>query len=372
MEFRKSLKQAYYIGIMSGSSLDGIDVALADFSSSSPSLLHTLYLPYDQSLRDQLLSLNRSENDELHRAAMLGNTLARCYAQAVSNLLHKNKLKSTDISAIGCHGQTIRHCPQLGMGYTIQLGNSALLAELTGITVVSDFRSRDIAAGGQGAPIVPIFHQMLFQNPKVHRVIVNIGGISNVTNLMPGKEVTGFDCGPGNLLMDAWCLRHTGQSYDENGKWAKLGTIIPSVLERLTTLQFFSLPPPKSTGRELFNMLWLESCLSGNERPVDVQATLLQLTITTIVKSILINFPDVMEIYLCGGGARNGELVSGLQVAFLGKKVETTDTLGINADWVEAFAFAWLSRQTILKIPSNLCSITGAKGERILGAIYHA
>lgn len=358
---------------MSGTSLDGIDAALVDFSSiPPPSLEHTVYLPYDKDLRQQLLNLHQPGDNELHRAAILSNTLAHYYAKAVIELLKKNKLMPKSVAAIGCHGQTVRHCPQKDMSYSIQLGNAALLAELTGITVVADFRSRDMAAGGQGAPLVPGFHQLLFQDPKIHRIIVNIGGISNITSLAPNSEVVGFDCGPGNLLLDSWCLRHIGTTYDLNGAWAASGKVIPALLEKFMSPQFFSLPPPKSTGREIFNFAWLESCLSGYEKPEDVQATLMQLTITAIAKSILDYFPDATEIYLCGGGARNETLKSKLQTSLPGKKVELTDVLGANADWLEAFAFAWLAKQTLLGIPSNLPSVTNAKGTRILGAIYQA
>ncbi len=355
---------------MSGTSLDGIDAVLADFNSLPPSLLYTFYLPYDGILRGRLLDLQHSSHDELHRAAMLGNELAYRYAEAVAGLLHESGIKPEDVAAIGCHGQTVRHCPNRGRGYTIQLCNSALLVELTGITVVADFRSRDIAAGGQGAPLVPAFHRVLFEDPLIHRVIVNIGGISNLTSLPPNGEVAGFDCGPGNILMDAWCLRHTGETYDENGRWAESGKVIPTLLEKLLALQFFSLPPPKSTGREVFNMVWLESCLSGDEEPADVQATLLQLTITGIAESLFTYFPNAAEIYLCGGGARNGTLVARLRTALYGQKVELTDTLGVDADWLEAFAFAWLAKQAILGFPGSLPGITGARGARLLGAIY--
>ncbi len=357
---------------MSGTSLDGIDAVLADFSSSPPSLPHTFYLPYNADLRSRLLDLHLSGNDELHRASMLGNELARYYAEAITSLLNESGVQPQNVIAIGCHGQTVRHCPQPGKGYTIQLGNAALLAELTGITVVADFRSRDIAAGGQGAPLVPRFHQVLFGDTCIHRGIVNIGGISNLTSLAPNGEVAGFDCGPGNLLLDAWCLRHIGTAYDESGAWARSGKVIPALLEKLLAFPFFSLPPPKSTGRETFNLVWLESCLSGDEKPMDVQATLLQLTVAAIARSVLAYFPDSAEIYLCGGGARNTELVARLQAALPGKKVVLTDALGVDADWLEAFAFAWLAQQTILGMPGNLPAVTGAQGSRILGAIYRA
>jgi anhydro-N-acetylmuramic acid kinase len=364
------LKTAYYIGIMSGTSLDGIDAALADLGSSSPSLLHTTYRPYDPDTRNRLLELHLPGHDELHRASLTGNELAHRYAAVVAELLAQSSVKAEEVVAIGCHGQTVRHCPQQGRGYTIQLYNPALLVELTGITVVTDFRSRDIAAGGQGAPLVPAFHKVLFGHSLIHRVIVNIGGISNITDLPPAGEVTGFDCGPGNIMMDAWCLRHTGRTYDNNGAWAASGRVIPTLLDKLLTSPFFSLPPPKSTGREIFNLVWLESCLSGDEHPADVAATLLQLTATGIAESVSAHFPDAAEVYLCGGGARNSALVERIRTAIPGKKVELTDNIGVDADWLEAFAFAWLAKQAMNGMPASLPSVTGARGARLLGAIY--
>ncbi len=368
----EELKPAYYIGLMSGTSLDGVDAVLADFDVSPPSLLNTFYLPFAPDLRGRLLDLHHSGPDELHRAAMLGNELARRYAEAVAGLLDAASVNTHQITAIGCHGQTVRHCPQGGRGYTIQLSNPALLVELTGITVVADFRSRDIAAGGEGAPLVPAFHQVLFHDPQVHRIVVNIGGISNLTSLAPQGDVTGYDCGPGNMLMDAWGLRHTGRIYDENGVWAESGEVIEALLEKLLALPFFSLPPPKSAGRELFNLDWVDSCVAEGERPADVQATLLQLTVAAIAEAVSVQFPDAEELYLCGGGARNKALVGRLRKAMPGKKVELTDSLGVNADWLEAFAFAWLAKQTIQGLPGSLAEVTGAKGARILGAIYPA
>jgi anhydro-N-acetylmuramic acid kinase len=364
------LKGAYYIGIMSGTSLDGIDAVLADFSPALPSVLRTFYLPYSIGLRTGLLDLSETGGDELHRAAMLGNELARHYSVAVARLLDGSGISAEDVSAVGCHGQTVRHCPLMGQGYTIQLFNPALLAELSGITVVADFRSRDIAAGGQGAPLVPAFHKVLFSDPGTHRIIVNIGGISNLTSLAPGSEVVGFDCGPGNMLMDAWCFKHTGRVYDKDGAWAGSGRVISSLLQELIALPFFSIAPPKSAGREIFNLNWLEGHLSGDEKPEDVQATLLQLTVQGIAASALAYFPNASEIYLCGGGARNAGLVAQLRVALPRKSVELTDKLGVNADWLEAFAFAWLARQAINGIPASLPAVTGARGARILGAIY--
>ncbi|SFM96291.1 anhydro-N-acetylmuramic acid kinase [Nitrosomonas communis] len=366
------MRESLYIGIMSGTSLDGIDVALVDFNFPTPSLIETYFLVYDQYLREKLLALNQVGYDELHRAALLSNQLSRLYADAVEGLLSKSGVSSQNITAIGCHGQTVRHCPQSERAYSIQLGNAALLSELTGITVVADFRSRDIAAGGQGAPLVPAFHQVIFGHTEKHRIIVNIGGIANITSLSPRREVIGFDCGPGNILMDAWCLQHTGSLYDHNGYWAETGCIIPELLEALLAFPFFSLPPPKSTGREIFNSEWLNSYLHGKESPRNVQATLLKLSVETIAQSIWLHFPEAEEIYVCGGGARNGKLIDELKTALSGKEVNLTDVLGVDADWMEAFAFAWLAKQTINKVPGNLPAVTGAQGCRILGAIYTA
>jgi anhydro-N-acetylmuramic acid kinase len=368
----EELKPTYYIGLMSGTSLDGIDAVLADFSSSPPSLLQSFYLPFSPDLRSRLLDLHQSGPDELHRAAMLGNELSRYYAEAVTGLLHTGGINPGEVVAIGCHGQTVRHCPEPERGYTIQLSSPALLVELTGITVVADFRSRDIAAAGEGAPLVPAFHEVLFKDPQIHRLVVNIGGICNLTSLGPGKEVTGYDCGPGNILMDAWCLRHTGKMYDEDGAWAESGEVINALLAKLLMLPFFNRPPPKSAGRELFNLGWLENCLAGDESAADVQATLLQLTVTAIAESVSTYFPNASELYLCGGGARNRAVVARMRAAMPGRKVELTDRLGVNADWLEAFAFAWLAKQAVHGIPGSLPEVTGAKGARVLGAIYTA
>ncbi len=353
---------------MSGTSLDGVDAVLVDFSFTPPKLVQNYFLPYDPNLKRDLLALHLQGENELHRAALLANVLSNLYAQAINNLLIAAEISSKLIVALGCHGQTIRHCPDTG--YSIQLFNPALLAELTGITVVADFRSRDIAAGGQGAPLVPAFHDACFSHETSHRIIVNVGGIANITSLPPEDVVIGFDCGPGNMLMDVWCFENQGKSYDENGNWASKGETIPALLEALLMQPFFSLPPPKSTGRDCFNLNWLRMHLKGTELPVDVQATLLELTVQGIVRSIQSYFPASTEVYLCGGGAHNARLVNRISEALLEKKVALTDQLGIDVDWVEAFAFAWLARQAIHKKTSNLPAVTGAKGERILGAIF--
>ncbi len=362
----------YYIGIMSGTSLDGVDAVLADFSGASFSLLHASYVPYESFLKAELLALDRGGENELHRAAILSNRLSRLYAGAVEHLLDEAGIRPEEVRAIGCHGQTIRHCPQPENMYSIQLINGALLAELTDITVVTDFRSRDIAAGGQGAPLVPAFHREIFSHREIHRLIINIGGIANITSLPATGDVSGFDCGPGNMLMDAWCLKHTGTAYDRNGVWAGSGKVITRLLENLLKFPYFLAPPPKSTGREMFGIDWLEGYLTGTEAAQDVQSTLLELTVETIASSIRVHYPTACEIYLCGGGARNHTLVTRLQQGMPDRKIRRTDVLGIDVDWVEACAFAWLAHQAIERIPGNLPAVTGAHGRKILGAIYPA
>jgi anhydro-N-acetylmuramic acid kinase len=355
---------------MSGTSLDGIDTALLDLSGSTPKLLATHYQAYPAALKVTLLALHHPTRNELHRAQMMANELAHCYAEATHMLLLAAKINAKQVRAIGCHGQTIRHRPEAG--YTLQLGNAALLAELSGITVVSDFRSRDIAAGGQGAPLVPAFHHKMLRHPDTHRVIVNIGGISNLTNLPPGQPTSGFDCGPGNLLMDAWINLHLGQSYDKDGAWAASGVIIPALLQSLLEEPYLRAPPPKSCGRDLFNMRWLEKKLHGKEAPADVQATLLALTGHAISDAIEQYCSDAEEIYLCGGGAHNRALVGYLNEALPNCRIQLTDRLGIGADWLEAIAFAWLAQQTLQGRCANLPEATGAHHPCILGAIYQA
>lgn len=355
---------------MSGTSLDGIDVVLVDFSGSHPELLATCYQAYGERIQDALLALHQPANDELHQMQCIGNELANLYAEAVATLLQMANIASHQIRAIGCHGQTIRHCP--GQGYTLQLGNAALLAELSGITVVSDFRSRDIAAGGQGAPLVPAFHDKVLRHPGIHRVIVNIGGISNVTNLAPSHPVTGFDCGPGNMLMDAWIAEYRGELYDQNGVWAASGQIIPDLLQNLLDEPFLHAVPPKSSGRDLFNLAWLKSRLLGDEAPADVQATLLELSSRVISDGIHGFCHGAQEIYLCGGGVHNQALVQRLGTFLPDCRIQTTDALGIGADWMEAIAFAWLARQCLCGHHLNLVTVTGARHPCILGAIYPA
>ena len=353
---------------MSGTSLDGIDAVLVDLSQPKPLQLTKYYLPFDNALKNALLALHLPSHNELHQAQVIGNQLARMYAAAIAPLLVQAKSSSQEVKAVGCHGQTIRHCPE--RGYSLQIGNAALLAELTGITVVSDFRSRDIAAGGQGAPLVPAFHDYVLRHPDIHRVIVNIGGISNLTNLPPHAATSGFDCGPGNLLMDAWCMQQLDKPYDNNGAWAASGKVLSALLEPMLAEPFFTLPPPKSSGRDLFNLVWLQNKLKGNERAEDVQATLLELTCQTVAQAIRQYCPGAEEIYLCGGGAGNQALHNRLAAMLTDSSMKTTNALGVDSDYLEAIAFAWLAQQALRGKPANLPLVTGAKHPCILGAIY--
>ncbi len=358
-----------YIGLMSGTSMDGIDAVLV-VDDARPAVRGHIHHPMPQALRDTLLGLNEPGNNELHRAALAANALALEYAAAIRALLVQTQAAAADIVAVGCHGQTVRHRPDAG--YTLQLVNGALLAELSGIRVVCDFRSRDIAAGGQGAPLVPAFHHAVFADPRQARAIVNIGGIANITSLPVRGDVIGFDCGPGNVLLDGWIRRHRGLDYDAGGAWAKEGKVLPGMLKRLLDDAYFSRPPPKSTGRDLFNPEWIQPALAGDERPADVQATLLELTAATIARAIDAHCADAAEIYLCGGGARNTALRERIAALPPGRRVATTDQLGIAAESVEAAAFAWLAARALAREPGNLPAVTGARGPRVLGAIYPA
>ncbi len=358
-----------FIGLMSGTSMDGIDAVLAA-PDSSPSLLHHIHQPFAPQLRDTLLALNEPGTDELHRAATAAISLSLAYATAVRTLLAQAATDAESVAAIGCHGQTVRHNPR--EGYTMQLVNGALLAELSGISVVCDFRSRDIAAGGEGAPLVPAFHRAVFSHPEKERAIVNIGGIANITHLPPAGPVTGFDCGPGNVLMDAWIFLHRRLPYDAGGSWAVQGRLLPELLDRLLDHEFYGRTPPKSTGREMFNLQALRKLLAGHESPADVQATLCELTATAIARAINTYCRRTEEVYLCGGGARNSSLLQRLAEMLPGRQLGLTDDLGITAESVEAAAFAWLAQRTLAAEPGNLPEVTGASGPRILGAIYPA
>ena len=360
-----------YIGIMSGTSLDGIDISLVDINSGCR-LIASQYIPMPQQLKNDLLSLCSSGADEINRAALAEQHWAQLAAQGVSQLLADTDTPAQQIRAIGSHGQTIRHEP--AQGFTVQIGCPALLVELTGICVVADFRSRDIAAGGQGAPLVPAFHDMLFKNHAKPCAILNIGGFSNVTLLAEQHDTYGFDCGPGNVLMDAWIQHIKNAPFDQDGAWAASGTVNQQLLAAMLQEPFFATKGPKSTGRELFNLQWLQNLLSqqSNIASHDVQATLCELTAQSIAESIQFAQADTKAIWVCGGGAHNYDLLERLRRLLPHCSVASTDSIGVSADWMEAMAFAWLAHCCLEGIPSNRPAVTGANGLRILGAIYPA
>ena len=358
------------IGIMSGTSLDGADAILADLSVHPPRGIATSYVPYPADLKARLLDLSAPGSDGLDAAGACSMQLADIYAAAVARLLADTGVPSSAVEVIGCHGQTVRHRPALG--YTIQLNDAARLAERTGIDVVADFRSRDVAAGGQGAPLAPLFHDAAFRHESRHRLIVNIGGIGNISSLRPGCAISGFDCGPGNVLMDAWIKRHRDENFDEDGQWASVGRVIPELLGNLMEEPFLAQSPPKSTGRELFNETWLRDRLPESRAPEDVQATLLEFTAATIVGAAdrFCGAPE--EFYLCGGGARNTRLAARIGEIASPRPVRPTDELGVPTGDVEAMAFAWLALKCVRRESVDLAAVTGASHPCILGALYAA
>ncbi len=361
-----------YIGLMSGTSMDGVDAALARIDAQGIATLGASFLGFPATLKSELMALQAAGSDEIAREALAANALAQVYADCVRQLLEQTGHRAAEIRAIAVHGQTIRHRPELG--YTRQTNNPALLAELSGIDVIADFRSRDVAAGGQGAPLVPAFHHALFSQPGQTRVVANIGGIANIS-VLAGDAVTGFDTGPGNALLDGWILRHQGQEYDHDGAWGASGQLIPSLLEAMLAEPYFALPAPKSTGRDLFHMAWLERHLVAHPdaRPADVQRTLVQLTARSLAHAIARDGAGVSAVYVCGGGAYNGLLMQQLS-AELGPQISVASTaaLGVAPNHVEALAFAWLGQRFSARLAGNLPAVTGARGERILGALYPA
>ncbi|MFK0572304.1 anhydro-N-acetylmuramic acid kinase [Endozoicomonas sp.] len=364
-----------YVGLMSGTSLDAMDAAAVRFDGPLPVLLATHTTEWPSELKGKIQQLCQSGNDEIRRLAEVDPAIARVSAQTVKSLLVKAGLTAEQVTAIGSHGQTIRHIPELG--YTLQIGDPNILAEQTGITVVADFRRRDMAAGGQGAPLVPAFHRAVFTSETAHRVVVNIGGISNVSILPPGSEqspVTGFDTGPGNLLMDYWCQQQWNTPYDKDGFHASQEPHDPILLETLLSEPFFRLPAPKSTGRELFNPAWLSSMLEGFSglSPTTIQATLCRLTARCVADAIKQHGPETGEVFVCGGGANNKTLMTMLRKEMPNKRLGSTSDLGVDPQWVEAIAFAWLAQQNILNLPGNLPDVTGASGLRVLGGVYPA
>ncbi len=364
-----------FIGLISGTSLDGVDGVLARCGETLQVLAHAS-APFDVPLRAELQALNTPGVNELHRAALAANALVEIYARVVQSLLLKSGLTAEDVRAIGAHGQTVRHQPGLhdGIGYTLQLNQPALLAERCDIDVVADFRSRDVAAGGQGAPLVPAFHQRVFGQPGQHIAVLNVGGIANLSLLGPEGEVLGFDCGPGNLLLDHWCHTHTGRAFDQDGQWAAQGLVQADLLAQLMAEPFVQQAPPKSTGRDLFNPAWLERQLLAHPglRPQDVQATLTAFTAQAAAQALLQFGPACQRLIVCGGGALNHHLMLELRARWPGREVVESGEVGLPPLQVEAAAFAWLAQQTINREAGNWPAVTGARGARVLGAVYPA
>lgn len=361
-----------YIGIMSGTSLDGIDMVAASFSGASVVLHHQAMYPFPEALKDRLIALSQGTPVTLEEIGTIDHFLGKTYAESVNRFLQEKGLEAHTITAIGCHGQTVFHKPTGPMPFTMQLGDANLIAALTGITTVADFRRKDMALGGQGAPLVPAFHQYLFGAENTTKVVLNIGGIANISVLSPTNPVVGYDTGPGNMLMDAWVHKHLGHPYDKDGVWAASGLVNQALLTQLLSDDYFALPAPKSTGRELFNHSWLEAQLSiFNEavKPEDVQATLLAFTAHSIANDVR-RFGHG-ELLVCGGGARNNALMAALQALLPDWQVMTTDDKGVNGDSLEALAFAWLAQQALEGNPGNLPDVTGASRSCRLGAIYY-
>lgn len=362
------------LGVMSGTSLDGVDLALVNFSQT-PKLIAADFTPMPDTLRVALSQLVKKEETSLQTLGELDHQLALLYADSIQWFLAKHQLNADDIVAVGCHGQTVWHSPKGQYPFTMQIGDMNLLAARTGITTVGDFRRRDMAFGGQGAPLVPAFHQAVFSSPERLTVVLNIGGISNISVLNPNQQTIGYDVGAGNTLLDIWIEKHLGKRYDANGEWAKTGKIHPTLLSLLLDEPFFQLPPPKSTGRELFNLEWLEHKLTQIE-PLpaeDVQATLVEFTVQSIVQALRqIENPNAYHsvLLVCGGGAKNPLIMERLQTHLIDWQVSTTTEYGLDVDYVEAAAFAWLAYQRIHNLPANLPSVTGATQEVSLGAIF--
>ena len=370
-----------FIGLMSGTSLDGIDgVAIELEPPGSPPAARVIghaHRSFPADLRAEFAALNSAGPNELHRGALAANALAREAAALVGALLEAAGRAREQVVAIGSHGQTVRHRPREfdGVGYTVQLNAPALLAELTGIDVVADFRSRDVAAGGHGAPLVPAFHHALFGRADASVAVLNLGGIANLTSLDPGGAIAGFDCGPANVLLDLWCERSTGRPFDGDGSWGARGTVDPYLLDACLSEPYFALAPPKSTGRDLFNAAWLEARLEATNararlRPEDVQATLAELTARVVADAFFRCLAAAAELIVCGGGARNADVMARLTRTLIPARVVASDERGLPAEQVEAAAFAWLARAFVHRLAGNVPAATGAAGPRVLGALY--
>jgi len=372
-----SAEGSLYVGLMSGTSVDAIDSALVRCGSDGVAILTTHQHPIPSELKSRIGAISRSGSDEIERLGILDRELGLLFAEATNELLRAAKTQPTQIRAIGSHGQTIRHRPPSAAtrskeSFSLQIGDPNTIAEHTGISTVADFRRRDIAAGGEGAPLAPAFHAAAFAEPGVNRAIVNIGGIANASFLEGTELRGGFDTGPGNTLLDHWILRHCGKSYDDNGHWSATGQVHQALLEQLLAHPYFHKIGPRSTGKEEFNLAWLDSHLVEFDKitSVDVQATLVELTCTSISRAIWNNPLNISEIYICGGGAHNLHLMQRLAEQLAPATVASTSVIGMDPDWVEAATFAWLASRTLEGLAGNSPAVTGAAGARVLGGIY--
>jgi len=364
-----------YLGLMSGTSADGIDAALVQFPAEGGCrFVDGLTVPWEPRLRTRLVALG--QGGELDSLDALGDVDARiglAFAEAAAALLVHSGIDAAHVAAIGSHGQTVRHRPSSAPAFTLQLGDASRIAERTGITTVADFRRRDVAAGGQGAPLMPAFHLAMLGAADEDRAVLNLGGIANLTLIPRDGALLGFDTGPANALLDAWCEQHTGKAFDADGIFAASGVVDAALLARWRSDPWFALPPPKSTGREQFHLAWMQTHLDDGERSTaDVQATLLELTVATVADALLRTLPDARRLLVCGGGVRNGQLMARLAARLPGVAVESSAMHGLDPDYMEAMGFAWLAQRTLAGLPGNLPSVTGAAGPRILGAIHPA
>lgn len=370
------MKAKYYLGIMSGTSLDGVDVALVDFASAQPKLIAADFTPMPENLRTKITELVQSGKTDLQQFGELDHQLGLLYADCVNNFLQSQQISAEAVEAIGCHGQTVWHSPQGEFPFTMQIGDMNLVATRTGITTVGDFRRKDMAFGGQGAPLVPAFHQAIFFDPHYATAVLNIGGISNVSLLLPDQPIIGFDIGPGNTLLDQWIERHQGVSYDKNGEWGATGKINEALLNNLLDEPFFRQPPPKSTGREQFNLPWLAAKIEKTQEKTtalllqDIQATLVEFTVRTISDSLNIDTALPKRLLVCGGGAKNTLMMQRLKHHLPQWAIYTTNDFGMDSDYVEAAAFAWLAYRRIYNQSGNLPEVTGAESAVSLGAIF--
>lgn len=363
-----------YIGLISGTSADGIDAALVRFENERPALVAGLTHPWDPALRQLILAVAQDEERlDLDRYGRLDVAVGMAFAEAAQAVLAQAGVGASDVTAIGSHGQTIRHRPGGDHPFTLQIGDASVIAERTGIDTVADFRRADVAAGGQGAPLVPAFHATVLRPVSGSRVVLNLGGIANITLLGADGGVTGFDTGPANGLMDAWCLRHRGEAFDRDGCFAASGRVDASLLDELLADAYFALPPPKSTGREHFHLAWLATHPRVDElAPEDVQATLLALSAVSVVAAIERHAPDAVDVVACGGGVHNAGLIQGIADRLVGPRLRMSSEFGIDPDMLEAMAFAWLAYRRLRGEPGNLAGVTGARGPRLLGALYAA